>query len=126
MNKQSITRKFLYSDSRLDTRLNSAYIQIHSPNKLPRMKLSHIKPISYLKSHTAELFRHLGEQREPMVITQNGEAKAVIQDVQSYQQTQATLALLKILALGNQQIESGKVHAAKDVIKRIRAQRKSA
>jgi len=87
------------------------------------MKLSHIKPISYLKAHASELMRELAEQREPLVITQNGEATAVIQDVQSYQQTQEALALLKILALGNQQIESGKVVPAKDVIKRIRKNR---
>ena len=87
------------------------------------MKLSHIKPISYLKAHASELMRELVEQREPLVITQNGEATAVIQDVQSYQQTQEALALLKILALGNQQIESGKVVPAKDVIKRIRKNR---
>ena len=87
------------------------------------MKLSHIKPISYLKAHASELMRELAEQREPLVITQNGEATAVIQDVQSYQQTQETLALLKILALGNQQIESGKVEPAKNVIKRIRKNR---
>lgn len=87
------------------------------------MKLSHIKPISYLKAHASEVFRQLGEEHEPLVITQNGEAKAVIQDVQSYQQTQETLALLKILALGNQQIEAGEVQPAKNVIKRIRKNR---
>ena len=87
------------------------------------MKLSHIKPISYLKAHASELIRQLGEQREPLVITQNGEARAVLQDVQSYQQTQETLALLKILALGNQQIEAGKVEPAGAVIKRVRKNR---
>ena len=87
------------------------------------MKLSHIKPISYLKAHASELMRELAEQREPLVITQNGEATAVIQDVQSYQQTQEALALLKILALGNRQVEAGKVEPARDVIKRIRKNR---
>lgn len=87
------------------------------------MKLSHIKPISYLKAHASELVRQLGEQREPLVITQNGEARAVLQDVQSYQQTQETLALLKILALGNQQIEVGQVESAGAVLKRIRKNR---
>ena len=67
------------------------------------MKLSsQIKPISYLKAHAAEIVRHLGEQREPLVITQNGEAKVVMQDIESYEQTQETMALLKILALGAQ------------------------
>ena len=88
------------------------------------MKLSsQIKPISFLKAHTAEIVRNLREQREPLIITQNGEAKAVLQDVESYEQAQETLALLKILALGNQQIDAGKVQPAEDVIKRIRARR---
>ena len=88
------------------------------------MKLStQIKPISYLKAHASELIRNLGEQQEPLVITQNGEAKAVLQDVESYEQTRETLALLKILALGNQEIESGKVQPAKNTFKRIRAKR---
>ena len=51
---------------------------------------SHIKPISYLKANAAQVLRDLAEQREPMVITQNGEAKAVIQDLVSYENTQET------------------------------------
>jgi PHD/YefM family antitoxin component YafN of YafNO toxin-antitoxin module len=54
------------------------------------------------------------------VITQNGEAKAVIQDIASYEETQETLALLKILALGNRQIEEGKVVSATDTIQKLR------
>jgi prevent-host-death family protein len=80
-----------------------------------------IKPISYLKANAAEVLQELTDQRQPMVITQNGEAKAVIQDVASYEQTQETLALLKILALGNQQIVQGRVKPLADVIKRVRA-----
>ena len=79
-----------------------------------------IKPISYLKANAAEVMRHLAEQRKPMVITQNGEAKAVIQDVASYEEIQETLALLKILALGNRQIEEGRVAPIADVVKRLR------
>ena len=84
---------------------------------------SQIKPISYLKAHAAEIIRQLTEQREPLVITQNGEAKVVIQDVQSYEQTQETLALLKILALGNRQIEEGRVQEAATVFENLRARR---
>ncbi len=85
------------------------------------MKLSNqIKPISYLKAHAAEIVRKLGEQREPLIITQNGEAKVVVQDIESYERTQETMALLKILALGMRQIEEGKVSPAKDVIRRLR------
>ena len=79
-----------------------------------------IKPISYLKAHTAEVIRELDEQREALIITQNGEARAVMQDVHSYEQTQETMALLKILALGNRQIKEGKVVSASDAINRLR------
>ena len=79
-----------------------------------------IKPISYLKANAAEVLLQLAEVREPMVITQNGEAKAVIQDVASYEETQETMALLKILALGNREIASGKVKPLADVVARLR------
>ncbi len=86
------------------------------------MKFSEqIKPVSYLKANTAAILRRMAERREPFVITQNGVAKAVIQDVVSYEQTQETMALLKILALGNRQIEEGKVVPANAAMKRLRA-----
>lgn len=88
------------------------------------MKLSsRIKPISYLKAHAAEIVRSLGDRREPLIITQNGEAKGVLQDIASYEQTQETVALLKILALGSRQIEAGQIQPAADVIARLRKRR---
>ena len=88
------------------------------------MKLStQIKPISYLKAHAAEIVRNLSGQAEPLVITQNGEAKAVLQDVASFEETQETLALLKILALEQQDVEAGRVKPVADVVARLRAKR---
>ncbi|MFH0730603.1 MAG: type II toxin-antitoxin system Phd/YefM family antitoxin [Pseudomonadota bacterium] len=88
------------------------------------MPLSHqIKPISYLKAHASEIVRDIGKKQEPMIITQNGEAKAVVQDIESYEQTLETMALLKILALSTRQIEEGKVQPAAEVIKRLRNRR---
>ena len=84
-----------------------------------------IRPISYLKSHASEIVRSMAGQSEPLIITQNGEAKVVMQDVNSYESTQETMALLKILALGNRQIEEGHVQAAGDVFKKVRASRKA-
>jgi len=84
---------------------------------------SQIKSISYLKANAAEVLQELTEQRQPLVITQNGEARAVIQDVVSYEETQSTLALLKILALGNQQIEQGKLKPVGKVVARLRAKK---
>ena len=82
-----------------------------------------IRPISYLKANAAEVLLELAEQRRPLVITQNGEAKAVLQDVGSYEETQETLALLKILALGTHQVEQGKVRPLVDVVNRLRSAR---
>ena len=87
---------------------------------------SQAKPISYLKANAAEVLAQLAEQREPLVITQNGEAKAVLPDVVSYEETQQTLALLKILALGQQDIEAGRVKPVADVVTRLRAKYASA
>jgi prevent-host-death family protein len=87
------------------------------------MRSSRIKPISYLKANAAEILDKLAEEREPLLITQNGEARAVMQDVASYEATQETLALLKILALGNREVEEGKVKPVADVVRRLRAKK---
>jgi prevent-host-death family protein len=90
------------------------------------MKMStQIKPISYLKAHAAEIVRNMGERQEHLVITQNGEAKVVLQDIHSFEQAQETMALLKILALGNRQMEEGMVEPAADAIKRLRKLREA-
>ena len=85
--------------------------------------LSQIKPISYLKANAAEVLAQLAAHREPLIITQNGEAKAVLQDVASFEETQEMLALLKSLALGNQEVAAGKTKPASEVIARLRAKR---
>jgi prevent-host-death family protein len=99
------------------------YIWSYPVNRNPTMRSSHIKPISYLKANAAEILDKLAEEREPLLITQNGEAKAVMQDIASYEATQETLALLKILALGNREVEEGKVKPVTDVVRRLRAKK---
>lgn len=87
------------------------------------MHSSRIKPISYLKANAAEVLDRLAEEREPLLITQNGEARAVMQDVASYEATQETLALLKVLALGNREVEERKVRPLAEVVRRLRAKK---
>ena len=81
---------------------------------------SQIKPISYLTAKAAEILQELQVNRQPIVITQNGEARAVLQDVTSFEETQETMALLKILALGNKEVELGEVRPAAEVFARLR------
>lgn len=73
-----------------------------------------IKPISFLKASTADAVRAVTESGEPLFITQNGEAKIVVQDIRSYEQAQETMALLKILALGEKEIEQGSLMSANE------------
>ena len=81
------------------------------------MKLSMaIKPISYFKAHAAEIIRSLTENQETMIITQNGEAKAIVQDIRKYEETQESLALLRILAQSRKNVEQGKFRTASDVL----------
>jgi prevent-host-death family protein len=82
-----------------------------------------IKPISYLKANAAEMLDTIADTRQPVVITQNGEAKAVLQDVDSYERTQETLVLLKILALGQHEIEEGRTVPARTAIAKLRVHR---
>ncbi|MFM8632009.1 MAG: type II toxin-antitoxin system Phd/YefM family antitoxin [Betaproteobacteria bacterium] len=82
---------------------------------------SQVKPISYLKANAAEVLAELGEKREPLVITQNGEAKAVLQDVASFEATQETLALLKLIALGNGEVQSNQVRPVREALTRLRS-----
>ena len=80
-----------------------------------------VKSISYLKANAAEMLQTLAEAREPVLITQNGEAKAVLQDVVSYEEMQETLALLKLLAMAELDIENGQIKPADEVFADLRA-----
>lgn len=67
-----------------------------------------IKPISYLKTHASEVIRDVVENQKTIIITHNGEAKVIVQDVKVYEKTQEGIALLKILALSGKEIKKGK------------------
>ncbi len=78
------------------------------------MKFSEaIKPISYLKTHASEVIREVSNNRETMIITHNGEAKVVLQDIHLYEQTQDSLALLKMLAQSSASVKNGQFKTAK-------------
>lgn len=85
------------------------------------MKLKdRVKPISYLKANASEIIRELGEGADPLVVTVNGEAKAILQDIGDYEATQETLAMLKIAAMGDADIRAGRVKPAAEAFKLIR------
>jgi prevent-host-death family protein len=66
-----------------------------------------LKPISYVKAHTTEIVKYVGDSKTPVVITQNGEAKAVIIDIESYQKTLNAIHLAKLLSFGEKDIKNG-------------------
>ena len=78
-----------------------------------------IKPISYLKANAARILREISENHSAMIITQNGEAKAVIQDIKEYEEMQESLALLKILAMGEESIKQGDYKTLEEVFEEM-------
>ncbi len=89
------------------------------------MKLSKaVRPISYIKSHASEVIRDVVEKHGTVVITLNGEAKAVLQDIREYEKMQESLALLKILAQSRKSFEEGKFKPAGEVFRGLRERAK--
>ena len=89
------------------------------------MKLAKsIKPISYLKSNASEIIRNIASTRETMIITQNGEAKAIVQSIEEYERQQEAMSMLKILAQSSSSISKGKFKSSSqsfsDLKKRIK------
>jgi prevent-host-death family protein len=78
-----------------------------------------IKPISFLKSHAAEVIKELNQTHGTMIITQHGEAKAVLQDIDEYERIQEALALLKMVAQGQKDFEEGKTIPAEQVLREL-------
>lgn len=75
-----------------------------------------VKPISYFKANAAEILADLAETREPMAITVNGEVKAIVQDIRSYEDAEETMALLHTLTLAEKDIAAGRTRPAREVI----------
>jgi PHD/YefM family antitoxin component YafN of YafNO toxin-antitoxin module len=78
-----------------------------------------IKPISYVKTYTADVLKQIDEKNNPVVITQNGEARAVLMNVHYYQNIMDSINLLKILSIGENDIKNGKIISEEEMDKRI-------
>jgi len=85
------------------------------------MKLADaVKPISFVKAHATEILQQIEETGQPVIVTQNGKAKAVLQNIHDYEATQQTLALLKILALSRKDMEQGRIQPVPETFAAIR------
>jgi len=80
-----------------------------------------IKSISYVKTHTAEVMKQVGEKNNPIVITQNGEAKAVLMDVKQYQNIVNAVNLMKILSIGEKDLKNGRIYTHEELQRKIQA-----
>ena len=85
--------------------------------------------VSYVKSHLAQVIEEVRDGGGPMLITQNGTTSAVIQDSESYERTQQALAILKLVAMANEDVRKGRINTHEEVFaaarKRLIARRKS-
>ena len=79
-----------------------------------------VKPISYVKANTAKMIKYVNERKNPVIITQKGEARAVLMDIETYQNTEDAFALINIIKLAEKDIENGNVKKADEVFKNIR------
>ncbi|MDD5579208.1 MAG: type II toxin-antitoxin system Phd/YefM family antitoxin [Methylobacter sp.] len=81
--------------------------------------LQDIRPVSYLKSRSADILKQVNETHRPIIITQNGEPKAVLQDPESYENMRNTIGLLKLLSQAEEDIRQGKTIAQNQVFQNI-------
>jgi|GEM_PF-103381 prevent-host-death family protein len=125
----SIFKKAISKKEKIDTspilRLNYSHTGkiIKNHFKESAMKYStSVRPISYLKAHASEILRHLDEDRQPLIITQNGEAKAALLDIHEYEEIMESLAMLKLIAQSKKSISEDKVKPFRDVFKSIKGE----
>ena len=78
-----------------------------------------IRPVTYLKSRAADLLAQVNETHRPVIITQNGEARAVLQDPESYERMRAAIGLLKLVAQGEEDVRAGRVSEQDEVFARL-------
>lgn len=83
-----------------------------------------IKPISYIKTNAADMMRYVNENHNPVIITQNGEAKAVLLDIESYQNMQDAFNLLRIVQLSEKDVREGKLKDSDQIFTELRAKYK--
>jgi len=79
-----------------------------------------VKPISYIKANAAQMMKYVNERKNPVIITQNGEAKAVLMDIETYQDTEDAFALMNIIKIAEKDIKNGNVKKADKVFKSMR------
>src|SRR5258708_35195678 len=96
-----MTNSWKYSEYQSD------WLRASYSAKLRAMRASDIKPITYMKTHSAELVAAVNKKRSPVVITQNGSPRAVVMDVHSYEKIQDALILLKIIAQSEEEFRRG-------------------
>lgn len=84
------------------------------------MRAADIKPVTYMKTHSAELLAAVNKKRSPVVITQNGEPRAVVIDVQSYERLQDALILLKLISQSEEEFRKGKWFSQSQVERQVR------
>ncbi len=78
-----------------------------------------IKPVTYLKSRAADLLKQINETQRPVIITQNGEPKAVLQDLKSYENMRNAIGILKLISLGEEDIRAGRIKSQEEVFSQI-------
>jgi prevent-host-death family protein len=79
-----------------------------------------IKPISYIKTNAADMMDYINDRKNPIIVTQHGEARGVLIDVESYQSMIDALGIMKLIQISEKAIQDGKVYSSKEVFSELR------
>jgi len=99
--------------------MRSVYGTIFGPEEITMNITSDIKPVTYLKSRAADLLNQINETHRPVIITQNGEPRAILQDPKSYENMRNAIGILKLLSEGEADIREGRIKSQEDVFDEI-------
>ncbi len=99
--------------------MQSDYGTIFGPEEITMNITSDIKPVTYLKSRAADLLNQINETHRPVIITQNGEPRAILQDPKSYENMRNTIGILKLLSEGEADIREGRIKSQENVFDEI-------
>ena len=99
--------------------IRSIFGTVYEPGVVKMKITNDIKPVTYLKSRAADLLNQINETHRPVIITQNGEPRAVLQDPESYENMRNAIGLLKLISQGESDVRNGRVKPQKEVFKDI-------
>ena len=117
--RQDLTPFIIPTQKKIHLDIRSIFGIVCGPGVVKMKITKDIKPVTYLKSRAADLLNQINETHRPVIITQNGEPRAVLQDPESYENMRNAIGLLKLISQGESDVRNGRVKSQEEVFKDI-------